>query len=114
VLRWMFARSGGWCVPRAGGVDAYGVLREGEHSRHLGPVIARDVGAATGVVAAALDAGDGRPLLLDVPARADEWRGALEQMGFREKRPLLRMFRHGVGPSGDSSAQRAILGPEFG
>jgi len=114
VLRWMFARAGGWWVPGAGGVAAYGLLRDGQHSRHLAPVVARDIESARAVVTAALAAGDGRPLLVDVPARAAEWREALEQLGFREQRPLLRMFRNGATPPGDPRPQWAILGPEFG
>ena len=114
VLRWVFARSGAWQVPSPCGFAAYGFLRDGQHSRHLGPVVARDVASARAVVIAALAAGDGRPLLVDVPARADEWRGALEGLGFREQRPLLRMFRQGARPPGDPRLQRAIFGPEFG
>ena len=114
VLRWMFARSGGWCVRGAGGVAGYGFLREGQHSRHLGPVVASDVASAQAIVTAALAAGDGRPLLIDVPARAADWPGVLEGLGFREQRPLLRMFREGARPPGDPRLQWAILGPEFG
>ena len=114
VLRWMLARSGAWCVRGADGISAYGFLRDGEHSRHLGPGVARDVSSARAVAAAAQSVGDGRPLLVDVPARGDAWRGALEDLGFREQRPLLRMFRHGARPPGDPRLQLAILGPEFG
>ena len=114
VLRWVFARSGAWWVPSAGRVAAYGFLRDGQHSRHLGPVVASDVKSARAVAEAALAAGDGRPLLVDVPARAGEWRKALEDLGFREQRPLLRMLRQGARPPGDPRLQRAILGPEFG
>lgn len=114
VLRWMFARSGAWWVPGAGGIASYGFLRAGEHSRHLGPVVARDVASARAVAIAALAEGHGRPLIVDVPARAEDWRGALEELGFREQRPLLRMYRQGARPPGDPLLQLAILGPEFG
>lgn len=114
VLRWAFVRSGAWWLQVAGEAAAYGFLRDGQHSRHLGPIVARDVESATAVVTAALAAGDGRPLLVDVPARAANWREALEGLGFREQRALLRMFRQGARPPGDPRLQMAILGPEFG
>ena len=114
VLRWMFARSGAWCVRDGKAISAYGFVRDGEHSRHVGPVVAGDVGSARRIVAAALASAGTRPLLADVPARAGGWRGVLEELGFREQRPLVRMFRGGAHPPGDPQRQMAILGPEFG
>ena len=113
VLRAMHTRSGGWWVRGAGGFAAYGFLRDGQDSRHVGPVVARDVASARAVVEAALAEGAG-PLLIDVPVHAEEWRSALAELGFSEQRPLMRMLRHGARPPGDPRMQLAILGPEFG
>jgi GNAT superfamily N-acetyltransferase len=113
VLRTMSTRGGAWWVRGAVGFTAYAFLRHGEHSRHVGPVVARDVASARAVVEAALPAGDG-PLLIDVPVHAEEWRAVLGELGFYEQRPLLRMLRGGASPPGDPRMQMAILGPEFG
>jgi GNAT superfamily N-acetyltransferase len=113
VLRRLHAAGGGYWVLGAPGFAAYGFQREGEHSRQVGPVVARDTGSARAVVEAALGGGD-RPLLIDVPVHAEEWRSVLSELGFREQRPLLRMLRHGARPPGDPRLQMAILGPEFG
>ena len=43
-----------------------------------------------------------------------EWMQFLEQAGFREQRPFIRMHRGGRLPFGELRLQFAVLGPEFG
>ena len=56
----------------------------------------------------------GRAFVIDSTSCAEAWLQFLEQTGFREQRPYLRMYRGGQGPFGQPSQQFAILGPEFG
>jgi GNAT superfamily N-acetyltransferase len=87
--------------------------RLGEHSRHVGPIVADDVAGGGSLVACALAGVTGR-VIVDASADAPGWIAALEAMGFREQRPLYRMYRHGARPPGQPARQLAIFGPEFG
>ena len=103
----------GYGAVRGDGLAGYCFRRAGHRFSHIGPLVARDVDAACGLVGAALDDGDDPGAIIDVPA-ASAWLSTLAQMGFREQRPLIRMYRGGAEPPGRPDLQLAILGPEFG
>lgn len=113
VLRWAFERAPAWCGREGGRVAAYCFGRPGEHSRHVGPVVAPGTGAARSLLAAAASGVPGR-LIVDVAADREDWVAAAAGLGFREQRPLIRMYRGGGGPPGRPDLQLAIFGPEFG
>jgi GNAT superfamily N-acetyltransferase len=114
LLRWAAGRAPALCrVDDAGTIVGYCFGRPGAHSRHIGPVVARDVATARALVAASIQAEPQGRIVLDLPAGRSDWQSALEAMGFAVQRPLIRMFR-GSRPLGRPDRQLAIFGPEFG
>ena len=112
VLRWASAQTGGrWAGEARPAGYCFGRL--GEHSRHAGPIVANEVATGRALLTSAL-AGVTGPVIVDASAEVPGWIPALEAMGFREQRPLYRMYRHGARPPGDPKRQLAIFGPEFG
>src|SRR5687767_11750255 len=99
VLRWALDRAPAWCAREGGALAGYCFARNGEHSRHIGPVVARSADVARRLLTAAAGGADGR-VIVDVAADRAEARTALEALGFREQRPLLRMYRDGVRAPG--------------
>jgi hypothetical protein len=113
VLRWAFASAPdlAWVGPRAGRT-AYCFGRHGDHSDHVGPVVADDPTLARDLVSACLSRPRSRPLIVD--ARVDPaWLTALARMGFRELRPFTRMYRGDARPAACPALEPAVLGPEF-
>ncbi len=96
-----------------GHVRGYCFGRHGDHADHLGPVVADDEELARELVLSVLAATRRRPLILDARA-ASEWLAALRELGFREQRPLTRMYLGEARPAARPERESAILGPEFG
>jgi GNAT superfamily N-acetyltransferase len=112
VLRWAASQTGGlWAGDSRPAGYCFGRL--GEHSRHVGPIVASDVETGRALLTAALARVAGR-VIVDASADVPGWIPALAAMGFEEQRPLYRMYRHGARPPGDVTRQLAIFGPEFG
>jgi GNAT superfamily N-acetyltransferase len=101
-------------VVRAGDrVRAYCFGRHGDHADQLGPVVADDAALAHALVLSVLATPRHRPLILD--ARAEpRWLAALGELGFREARPLVRMYLGPARPPARPELEPVILGPEFG
>jgi hypothetical protein len=111
VLRWACASAPelAWATP--GGAYCFG--RHGDHSDHVGPVVAEDRESALALVRACLGVPRRRPLILD--ARAEPtWLADLGALGFREQRPFTRMYLGEARPAARPSREAAIFGPEFG
>jgi hypothetical protein len=97
----------------AGRVRGYCFGRHGDHADELGPVVADDATLALDLVRGVLVGPRPRPLILD--ARAEpRWLAALAALGFREERPLTRMYLGDAKPRSRPELEPAILGPEFG
>jgi GNAT superfamily N-acetyltransferase len=114
VLRWAFAAAPdlGWSGRGAGSL-AYCFGRHGDHSDHVGPVVADDPAVAADLVRACLARPGSRPLIID--ARVEpSWVARLAAMGFREQRRFTRMYLGDCRPSSQPAAEPAVLGPEFG
>jgi GNAT superfamily N-acetyltransferase len=114
VLRWAHATAPdlAWIASTAGTL-AYCFGRHGDHSDHVGPVVAGDATVAGGLVRACLARPRSRPLIVD--ARVEpSWVASLAAMGFREQRPFTRMYLGESRPASQPSAEPAVLGPEFG
>jgi len=112
LLRWAALQAPALCVREEGRIAGYCFGRRGALSRQIGPVVARDVATARALVQASRGA-SGERVVLDVPVDRPEWLSALEADGFREQRPLVRMYR-ASRPPGRPEIQLAIFGPEFG
>lgn len=97
-----------------GRVSGYCLGRHGDHSDHVGPVVADDPALARDLVAACAPRPGGRPVIVD--ARAEpSWTGELVALGFRAERPFTRMYLGGAPPaSARPSLEPAVRGPEFG
>lgn len=113
VLGWARDRAPAWCLREEGRVTAYSFARAGEHSWHIGPIVARTPAAATRLLATARSAVTGR-VIVDVAAGDPSWIAGVTALGFTEQRPLLRMYRGTTPPPGRPALQFAIFGPEFG
>jgi GNAT superfamily N-acetyltransferase len=115
LLRLAAGRAPALCVERDGAIEGYCFGRNGARSRQIGPVVAATVEDAARLVVTSLTAESGGPVVIDVPADRPEWRAVLDEFGFVERRPLVRMF-HGAGvvPPGRAERVWAIFGPEFG
>jgi GNAT superfamily N-acetyltransferase len=94
-------------------VRGYCFGRHGDHADQLGPVVADDEALARELVLSVLAAPRQRPLILDARA-ASGWLAALGELGFREQRPLTRMYLGDARPPAHPEHEPAILGPEFG
>ncbi|HEX9189848.1 MAG TPA: GNAT family N-acetyltransferase [Vicinamibacteria bacterium] len=115
VLRWALAKAPGLAyVAREGSrVRGYCFGRHGDHSDHVGPVVAEDAALARDLVASCLSIGRRRPVILD--ARSEpRWLSSLAALGFREQRPLTRLYLDEARPEASPALEPVILGPEFG
>ena len=94
-------------------VRGYCFGRHGEQADQLGPVVADDEALARELVLSALGVPRQRPLILDARA-LPRWLAALAELGFREERPLTRMYLGDARPTALPEHELGILGPEFG
>ena len=111
VLRDALASAPGLAhVAVAGGrVRGYCFGRHGDHSDHVGPVVAEDPAVARTLLCAGLAASRLRPVIVD--ARAP-WAAALEALGFRVGAPVHAHVprRRAAGGAADARARRARAG----
>jgi GNAT superfamily N-acetyltransferase len=115
VLRWAFASAPelAWVAREGERVTAYCFGRHGDHSDHVGPVVAQDPPLARDLVLACLSRPRSRPLIVD--ARVEPvWLAALGELGFREQRPFTRMYLGAARPASEPGRELAVFGPEFG
>jgi GNAT superfamily N-acetyltransferase len=115
VLEWAQARAPALArIAREGSkVRGYCLGRHGDHSDHVGPVVAEDDETARDLVVACLASPRGRPVILDARA-VPGWLGALSSLGFREERPFTRMYLGDARPEARPALEAAVFGPEFG
>lgn len=116
VLDWLREGAPGlaFVAREKGKITGYCLGRHGNDFTHIGPVIAMDVDRAIHVATAAIrNAGDG-PIVMDILHHTSAWVHAIENLGFVERRQLIRMYRGLNEWSGLPQKQFAIVGPEFG
>ena len=122
LLEWALDAAGRYAqVIDTGAGPQYCFGRPGRLFDHIGPVVAADDETAQALVAGALLAAEGRPVVVDAFDRHGGFTAWLRKRGFSVSRPLFRMRRAAregahAGRSGPEGAvtERAILGPEFG
>jgi hypothetical protein len=115
LLRWALERAPhlAWVVRLGDAREGYCFGRHGDHSDHVGPVVADDTETALALVRASLARPRARPLIVD--ARVDApWLESLGRLGFRAARPLTRMYLGEARPPAAPTMEAAVLGPEFG
>jgi GNAT superfamily N-acetyltransferase len=115
VLRWGLAKAPDLArVVREGGrVRGYCFGRHGDHSDHVGPVVAEEPALARDLVVACLSVARSRPLVLD--ARGEpEWLTMLGALGLHEQRAFTRMYLGDARPAARPALELGVLGPEFG
>jgi GNAT superfamily N-acetyltransferase len=115
VLEWALARAPGlaWVAREGPRVRGYCLGRHGDHSDHIGPVVAEDRDTARDLVLACLASPRCRPSILDARAVPD-WLTALGSLGFRDERPFTRMYLGVARPEARPALEAAVFGPEFG
>ena len=94
-------------------VRGYCFGRHGDNADQIGPVVADDEAVARELVLSVLAVPRQRPLILDARA-LPRWLATLGALGFREERPLTRMYLGDARPAALPERESAILGPEFG
>ncbi len=99
---WMSANGEGFVIARAG-----------RRAAQIGPLVADDVRAATGLLDTALANVVG-PVFVDVPTRWHALASWLDQRGFRRQRSFLRMALGETAALDGSDRLFAVAGPEFG
>jgi len=98
---------------RAGELAGFLLGREGREACQLGPLVARDAGAAQALLAAAL-ARVAPPIYLDLVDREPALAAWLESGGFSFQRPFTRMVYGADRAPGDASLVYCPAGAEFG
>lgn len=116
MLHWLWSGAPGyaWIARDDARLAGYAFGRHGHDFEHLGPVVAADATTAQELATACLRSHAGREFVVDAPLHAPAWVRALDALGFREQRLLIRMAHGGGSIPGDWSWQFASLGPEFG
>jgi ribosomal protein S18 acetylase RimI-like enzyme len=115
LLEWMWQGSPQFAfIAEDNGIRGFCLGRQGYNFTHIGPVIAENFFVAKGLVSAALQNCINKPVILDVLHFDEEWLAWLADIGFREQRPFIRMYRGTNAFHAVTQKQYAILGPEFG
>ncbi|MEJ0102660.1 MAG: GNAT family N-acetyltransferase [Bacteroidota bacterium] len=116
LLEWMWEASPRYAfiIKEENSVQGYCLGRQGYNYTHIGPVIADNFIIAKDLVSAALRNCIGKSVILDVLHFDNEWLSWLGDIGFREQRPFIRMYRGTNAFNAVPEKQFAILGPEFG
>jgi len=116
LIGWMWkgAPELSFVYERPGEIMGYCFGRHGENYTHIGPVVARDESIARQLVGAALKKCSGKSVIIDAPHHSSTWLTWLQDNGFSEQRPFMRMFIGDNKWPGRPEQQYAILGPEFG
>ncbi|HEU4644566.1 MAG TPA: hypothetical protein VFS80_03270, partial [Burkholderiales bacterium] len=97
----------------ATGPDGFMLGRDGREACQIGPLVARDAGAARALLAAAL-AVVPPPLYLDIVDREPGLISWLESLGFAFQRPFTRMVRGAAVAPGEAGLVFCPAGPELG
>jgi len=98
----------------AGTVRGFALGRHGHTAEYVGPIVADDEETAWALLATVTRQGADRPWIIDVLSEKVAWCERLREAGFREQRPLIRMYKGPALPPSAPTSLFAIAGPEFG
>jgi ribosomal protein S18 acetylase RimI-like enzyme len=116
VLAWVLegAPEYAWVARSRGRLVGFVTGRHGYAFEHLGAIVAAEAGVARQLAEACLGPHPGRPFVVDATPHSPAWLQALESLGFRTLRPLIRMTRGTAPIPGDPSRLFAVVGPDLG
>lgn len=97
-----------------GHITGYFLGRKGSEYLQIGPLVANDRAAARALLTHALTASADQPVVLDTFVQDGVWLSLLHELGFRQQRPLIRMYHGAPPPMGQPHRHFAIAGPELG
>lgn len=97
----------------ATGAEGFVLGRDGREACQIGPLVARDAGAARALLAAALAAVP-PPLYLDIVDREPGLLSWLESLGLEFQRPFTRMVHGAAAAPGEAGLVYCPAGPELG
>lgn len=112
ILTGLWRRAPAPALMLAGG-DGFVLARPGRQALQIGPLVAPDEVAARRLLTAALGRVQG-PVLLDLPTRWNGLSHLLQEHGFRQERPFLRMALDRQEAFGDPDRLFVVAGPELG
>jgi GNAT superfamily N-acetyltransferase len=92
--------------------SAMGLIRDGRTARHIGPLLADDVGGATALIETIAQSETGS-ILIDVVSEQSEFLERLTNSGWTIERPFQRM-RFGPTTAQNAEPPFAVAGPEYG
>ncbi|MBN1294225.1 MAG: GNAT family N-acetyltransferase, partial [Candidatus Latescibacteria bacterium] len=95
-------------------IRGYCLGRKGTKYNQIGPVIAETSGDAIELTRIALQHLRGKAVVIDIPSYQQEYLQWLISLGFREERPLIRMYYRSNAHPGKSEKVYGITGPELG
>jgi GNAT superfamily N-acetyltransferase len=99
-------------VHEDGRVRGFCLGRHGDHSDHVGPIVAESGDVACDLIGACLAQRRNRPMIVDACVEP-EWLARLQALGFREQRPFTRMHLDGHSLPAERWLEFAVRGPEF-
>jgi hypothetical protein len=115
VLRSLYERSPEYAyVVKNTDIQGYCFGRPGFLYHQLGPIVAREEGAARALISQCVCNGSGRRLGIDVPQHSPSWLDWLKAQGFSEERSFVRMYKGRHRYPGLPEKIYATVGPEFG
>jgi GNAT superfamily N-acetyltransferase len=111
---WRGAPQYAYIIRESKQVKGFCLGRNGYNYNHIGPVVADNVDVAIQLVCAALQHCAGEPVIIDIPHNDKRWMDWLTDLGFKEQRSFMRMYRGSNNVKSITTKQFAITGPEFG
>ncbi|MEJ0028893.1 MAG: GNAT family N-acetyltransferase [Bacteroidota bacterium] len=116
ILKWLLdgAPELSFVAREKGRISGYCFGRYGHNFTQVGPVIATDVNQAIDLATAALQKAGNGPVIIDMLHHTPAWTRAVENLGFVERRKLIRMYKGSNAWPGLPNKQFSIAGPEFG
>jgi GNAT superfamily N-acetyltransferase len=103
-----------YAVKRDGQLAGYCLGRPGSNFEQIGPIVAKDSATAQALVVTALANCPGRNVIIDAPVSQESWLSFLNDAGFSEQRPFIRMCLGTLHHPGQPKRQYGIAGPEVG
>ena len=91
----------------------YLLTRNGRQARQIGPICADETEIAIEMLDQALTGMTG-PVFIDACDHQPELGDHLQELGFKQQRPFLRMAKGHKAPFGDPGRMFALAGPELG
>ncbi|MHC4871593.1 MAG: GNAT family N-acetyltransferase [Planctomycetota bacterium] len=117
LIRHLFVNAGEYANVIYGAdneLAGFSLGRHGFKREHIGPIVAKDTTTAKALASACFSILSGKAVLTDITHTDEVWRSWLEDTGFSEERPFIRMYK-GKNLAGENlEYSYSIAGPELG